>query len=73
MSYSEVAARPEEPLPPRTPEARQGRGLGVRRWNDFSSEPMELFLNISGKKKKYPRFGGVKTDFVPAQTSSITN
>lgn len=53
MSYSEVAARPEEPLPPRTPEARQGRGLGVRRWNDFSSEPMELFLNISGKKKKY--------------------
>lgn len=52
MSYSEVAARPEEPLPPRTPEARQGRGLGVRRWNDFSSEPMELFLNISGKKKK---------------------
>lgn len=54
MSYSEVAARPEEPLPPKTPEARQGRGLGVRRWNDFSSEPMELFLNISGKKKKIP-------------------
>lgn len=52
MSYSEVAARPEEPLPPRTPEARQGRGLGVKPWNDFSSEPMELFLNISGKKKK---------------------
>lgn len=48
----EVTAPPEEPLPPRKPETRQGRGLGVRRWDDFSSEPMELFLNISGKKKK---------------------
>lgn len=75
VSYDEVTARPDEPRPPGKPETRQGRALGVRRWNDFSSEPMELFLSISGKKKKKknPRFGGVKTDFLPAQTSSITN